>query len=88
MQKNSLLAGVLIGVIAPVLAYIISTYTTVQQSLFSDKPIAFYVIAAVINLIIVRFSFRAGQDKFAKGIVLITFLAMLVLIFASKLKVG
>jgi Ca2+/H+ antiporter len=88
MQRNSYLAGELVGVIAPGFAYIISTYTTLQQSLFSDKPIAFYVIAAVINLIIVRFSFRAGQDKFAKGIVLITFLAMLVLIFATKLKVG
>ena len=87
MRQYSLLVGALVGLVTPVLAYIISNYTTLQQSLFSDKPIAFYVIAAVINLVIVRFTFRAGQDKFAKGIVLITFLSMLVLIFATKLKV-
>jgi len=87
MQKDSLLAGVIIGAIAPLVAYLAMTYTTFQQSFFQDKPIALYVIAAVINLIIIRFAYRADNTSTAKGVVLITFLAMLILIFIMKLKV-
>ena len=88
MQKKSFLLGSLLGVIAPILAYLLIGYTSIQQSLFSDKPIALYVIAAVINVVIFRFAYRAGQESFAKGILLITFIAMLSLIFLTKLKVG
>lgn len=87
MQNNSLLFGVLIGAFAPCIAYFLTTYTNLHEALFSDKPIAFYVISAVVNLIIARFAFKRGKDSLAKGIFLITFLAMLVLIFATKLKV-
>lgn len=86
-MKNSLLVGVVVGVVFPVLAYVLTTYTAIQASFFSDKPIAIYVIAAVINLIIFRFSYRAGKDVFAKGVLLTTFLSMLVLVFTTGLKI-
>ena len=88
MQKKSFLIGALIGAIAPLLAYVITVYTSLQQSLFADKPIAFYVIASVINVVMLRFTFRGGKESLAKGILMTTFLAMLVLIFVTKLKVG
>jgi len=87
MQKDSLLAGVVIGALAPLVAYLVMTFTTLQQSFFPDKPIAFYVLAVVINLIIVRFGYRAGKVSQSKGVVLITFLAMLFLIVATKWKI-
>lgn len=87
MQKDSFFIGTGIGLIAPILAYLAMTYTTLQQSFFADKPIALYVIAALINLIIVRFTYRAGKESVAKGVVLITFLVMILLIILTKLKV-
>ncbi|MCA5005372.1 hypothetical protein [Sphingobacterium bovistauri] len=87
MQRDSLIVGVLVGVIAPLIAYLVTVYTSFQQTYFAEKPIAFYVIAAVVNLIIVRFSFRAGNQYLAKGIVLITFLSMLLFIVLTKFKV-
>lgn len=87
MRKDSSVLGFFVGLIAPIMAYVMQTYSTVQQSLFVDKPIALYVIAAVINLIIIRFSFTGGKEQFGKGVVLSTFIAMLVLIFVTKLKI-
>lgn len=87
MQKDSFIFGVLLGVIAPLIAYLVTTYTSFQQMYFAEKPIAFYVIAAVINLIIVRFTFRAGKQSLAKGILLTTFIAMILFIVMTKFKI-
>ncbi|MCI0921865.1 hypothetical protein [Sphingobacterium rhinopitheci] len=86
-MKNSLPLGVLIGLFFPLVAYLLTVYTEVQAAYFVEKPIAIYVMAAVINLGIFRFSYRAGKDVFAKGILMITFLAMLFLVFGTGLKV-
>lgn len=86
-MKDSFWAGGAIGALAPILAYVLSNYTSIQTNYFSDKPIALYVIAALINLIIVRFTYRAGKESLAKGIVFVTFIAMLVLVIAVKIKV-
>ena len=47
-------------------------------------PLSLYVVAATINLLLARFFFRKGSDRVAYGIVLITFVALLFLIFTSK----
>ena len=88
MQQNSIFTGVILGSLAPLVAYLLMTYTSLQQDYFAEKPIAIYVLAAVVNIIILRFAFRGGKESLAKGIVLITFIAMLVLIYVTKLKVG
>jgi len=86
-MKNSLPLGILIGVVFPCIAYAITTYTSLQTTYFLEKPIAIYVMAAVVNLGIFRFSYRAGKDAFAKGVLLATFIAMLVLIYGTGLKI-
>lgn len=87
MQKDSLFSGVIIGALAPIVAYLAMAYTTLQQSIFPDKPLALYVLSVVINLIIVRFAFRAGKVSQSKGVVLVTFLAMIVFVVVTKLNV-
>lgn len=79
-MKNNIVLGMALGVIFPLLAYLATTFTTIQTSLFVYKPIALYVIAATINLIAVRFLYRNGKEATANGVVLATFLAMIVLI--------
>lgn len=83
-MKNNFALGVALGVIFPLLAYVATTFTTVQTSLFAHKPIALYVFAATINLIGVRFMYRKGKEATANGVVLVTFLAMIILLFTSR----
>lgn len=86
-MKNSLPIGLLLGVIFPFIAYILTKHTNLQTSFFLEKPIALYVIAAFINLIIFRFAYRAGKNAFAKGVLMMTFVAMILLIFGTGLKI-
>lgn len=87
MQKKDFILGMVIGVIAPLASYLLTQYTSLQRDYFVEKPIAIYVLAAAINLIVVRFAYRAGKESLAKGVMLLTFLAMVVLIWLTKLKV-
>lgn len=87
MQKKDFILGMVIGVIAPLASYLLTQYTSMQQDYFVEKPIAIHVLAAAINLIVVRFAYRAGKESLAKGVMLLTFLAMVVLIWLTKLKV-
>ncbi|GAA4521188.1 hypothetical protein [Sphingobacterium thermophilum] len=87
MQKKDFILGMVIGVIAPLASYLLTQYTSLQQDYFVEKPIAIHVLAAAINLIVVRFAYRAGKESLAKGVMLLTFLAMVVLIWLTKLKV-
>lgn len=86
-MKNSFWIGGLVGTAAPILAYVLSNFTKIQGDFFTDKPIALYVMAAFINLVIVRFTYRSGKESFAKGMIFITFVAMLVLVIVTRLKV-
>lgn len=87
MNKNSIIAGIIVGAIAPLLAYLVMTYTTLRQSYFAEKPIALYVLAAVVNLVIIRFAYRGQKEALAKGVVLITFLAMIAFVVLTKFKI-
>ncbi len=86
-MKNNVLLGVLLGAIFPLLAYVLTTFTELQRTLFSQKPIALYVMAAVVNLVAVRFIYRSGRENTAKGIVLVTFLAMVLMVVVLRIKV-
>lgn len=87
MQNKDFILGMVIGVIAPLASYLLTQYTSLQQDYFVEKPIAIHVLAAAINLVVVRFAYRAGKESLAKGVMLLTFLAMVVLIWLTKLKV-
>lgn len=87
MQNKDFILGMVIGVIAPLVSYLLTQYTSLQRDYFAEKPIAIHVLAAAINLIVVRFAYRAGKESLAKGVMLLTFLAMVVLIWLTKLKV-
>ena len=83
-MKNNLFLGLVLGLIFPLLAQLLVLFTSVQTSLFAHKPIAIYVIAATLNLIAVRFLYRGGKEKTANGVILATFLAMIVLIVLQR----
>lgn len=86
-MSDNYFSGVILGAVCPLLAYWATNFTNLQTSFFAQKPIALYVIAAVINLIAVRFIYRSGRESTAKGIIIATFLAMVVMVLALKIKV-
>lgn len=85
-MKDNLGVGVALGAICPLIAYLLTNFTEIATTAFPQKPIGVYVIAAAINLIAVRFIYRSGREATAKGIVLITFLAMVVMVVVLKIK--
>lgn len=86
-MKDNFILGVLAGSVFPALAYLLTNFSDLQANLFPDKPIGFYVIAALFNLVAVRFLYRGGYQKLAKGMVLATFAGMLLLVFLLRIKI-
>lgn len=86
-MKNSVLVGFLLGLIFPLLAFILMRYTDVQSQLFPDKPTGLYVIAAAVNLVGCWISYKKEMDKFGNGLVLATFLGMMLLVFTKNISI-
>jgi hypothetical protein len=71
---------------APFVAHMLTVFTSWNLAL-GNKPLSLYVIAALINLLLVRFFYRNALEKSARGVILITFVGVLLLIFVGKLSV-
>ena len=87
MKRNNFLFGVLLGLAAPVAAHLLTAFTN-WAALLSGKDIALYVAAALANLLLVRYYYRHGMENTARGLILVTFVATIVLIFAKNLSVA
>lgn len=85
MKQDSFLKGILIGIIAPLVSYLIHNYTTIQQTFFAQKPIAIFVIAGGINLLLLRMVYKKGWDNTGRGIMFITFLSLLAVLYTHKI---
>lgn len=82
--KNNIAVGALLGLILPLLAYFIAEVIFKDQ-ITPSKPGVPYLIAIAVNLLLARFSFKSETDKTATGILIITFL-VLILTFIFKIK--
>lgn len=87
-MKNNIWTGMVIGLICPLAAYLLIMHTSVPERIFPTKPFIAYLIAAAINLLLVRIFYRKTmpQDKTARGVMLVTFLGMLVFLYFHKLN--
>ena len=85
-MKNNLWIGMAIGLIFPMLAYLLTTYTT---RMFATKPFLLYIVAGAINLVLIRLFYRktTSLEKSAKGVMLVTFLGMLVFLYFHKMNI-
>lgn len=86
-MKDNIGVGIALGGILPLLAYVLTNFTDLTAGILTEKPLGIYVLAAAINLIAVRFIYRSGREATAKGIVLITFMAMIALVLLLRIKV-
>jgi hypothetical protein len=83
LKKNSMPAGVLAALIFPAIAFVMAVLLK-NNVYIVNRPALPYFIAIALNLILLRISFKKGLDHTVKGIMLATFICML-LIFIFKI---
>lgn len=74
----------LIGLILPLSAYFIAD-VLLKNATIAGKPGVPYLIAVAINLIFLKYIYKAGSDKAGTGLLVITFIILL-LTFTFKIK--
>lgn len=83
LKKNNLFIGFVLGVIAPFIAFLFTEYTSLGLR-FSDKPLALYAIAAVVNLLLIRYYYKLQASRTGGGLLFITFIGVLLLLFLKQ----
>lgn len=86
LRRNDLFFGFILGSIFPLLAFAVNKWTD-WGMLFSNKPAAFYVLAGLINLFVMRWYFRHDGENTGRGLIMITFIGALILIFTKTITV-
>jgi hypothetical protein len=81
LKKNNLFPGILAALIFPALAWV-AEYLLKTNAYILNKPAVPYFVAIGLNLILLRYSFKREMDQTGRGIILATFVCMiLVLLF-------
>lgn len=84
-KNNNLYLGILYGCIAPFVAWLVFALLLNNESLIMNKPAAPYLIVLCLNLLLLRYTARNYHDKTANGIMIATFVCML-LVFFFKIR--
>jgi hypothetical protein len=79
LKKNSLPAGILVALVFPAIAIVVA-YLLRNNSGVITRPALPHLTAVALNLILLRIAYKKGADKAVRGIMLATFLVM-VLVF-------
>lgn len=86
MKKDNFILGSILGAIAPVIVYLLIHFN--MGNLINNKPFTLYGIAVVLNLLMTRYFFYLQLTRNAQGIILITFIITMVLLFSGSLKIA
>jgi hypothetical protein len=78
LNKNSFLTGILLALVFPALAWGSAYYLQANETLI-NRPALPYLIAIALNVITLRFTLKKDLDKTGRGIMLATFVVMIVL---------
>jgi hypothetical protein len=73
MRKNNFFIGLLIGLIFPAVAFILSKFVMAQSPLMIKKPFLLLMPALLINLFIIRYLAKGKHDQTIGGLVISTF---------------
>ena len=73
LSKNSYVAGALIALIFPA-ASLVAAYLLRDSMLLFNKPALPYLVAVVLNLIMMRVISKKDTVKTVKGIMIVTFI--------------
>ncbi len=80
-----MLTGFLAGLVFPGASLLLS-HLLYKDVILLNKPAIPYLAALGLNLFFIRISYKKDADQTGKGIMLATFVCMLLLIFIFKIK--
>ncbi len=83
LNKNSIPTGILVALIFPAIAFI-TEYFLKSNSYILNRPAVPYFIAIALNLLVLRFCLKKELAETVKGVIVTTFLFM-VLLFIFKI---
>jgi hypothetical protein len=82
LKKDSIITGVLIALIFPVIAWG-AAYLLRNQAYIIGRPAIPYLVAIAFNLILIRLLQKKDMDKTSRGIMLATFVVMLLVVLTK-----
>lgn len=85
-RTNNFYLGILIGAVMPLLSYVL-TQTTNWGILLTNKPVGLFILAGAVNLLLLRLYYRRDCENTARGVIMITFLGLMVLIFTKTITI-
>jgi hypothetical protein len=84
-HKNPMFVGFVLGLILPGLALLLFN-VLYKDAVVLGKPAIPYMVALGLNLIAIRISYKKDADQTGKGIMLSTFICMLLLVLVFKVR--
>jgi hypothetical protein len=85
-KNNNLPLGMLYGILPPAFAWLVFNGILHNEAIIMNKPAAPYLLAIGLNLFLLRYSAKNYLDKTSNGIMISTFVCML-LIFIFKMHI-
>ena len=85
MKRDNLFFGSFLGMIAPVIAYLLTLFN--MDSIINNKPLALYAIAVLLNLLLMRYFYHFKLSRSAQGVIFVTFIIALGVLFIADFKI-
>ncbi|WP_345954718.1 hypothetical protein [Mucilaginibacter sp. PAMB04168] len=85
LGKNSVLIGLLLGLILPLTAWLLFS-KLYPNVIILNKPAIPYLVALGINLLIIRLCYKKNADETGRGVMIATFACMLLFLFVFKIR--
>ncbi|MFD1257340.1 hypothetical protein ACFQ3S_11080 [Mucilaginibacter terrae] len=85
--RNLMLTGFVLGLIFPGLTLLLFN-VLYKNVLLLNKPAIPYLVALGLNLFIIRICYKKGADQTGRGVMLATFIAMLIMFFLFKIRLS
>ena len=83
LKKDNLVWGLILGVIFPGTAFLL--IQSGMGNIINNNPHTLYGLAALLNLLVLRYYYHFKLTKTAQGVILTTFILAMILAFGSKL---
>lgn len=78
LKKNNIVLGLVAGMILPGVAWLVFGFLLKNKAAVFNKPAIPYLVAIAVNLFIIKYLFRKGDDQTGMGVILSTFVAMII----------
>ncbi|TCK85816.1 hypothetical protein C8N28_1133 [Albibacterium bauzanense] len=85
MKINNFIIGSVIGAVVPMIVYLLIQFNS--GNFINNKPFALYGLAVLLNLLIMRYFFHFELTRSAQGVIFITFVITMALLFSGSFKI-